>query len=261
MTEALKIESGLQLLARLAITFDLSQFYPVLFENGLKANDVVEISGDSDCCKTFLLIDFICHTILPKDFGGLDTGFLVFNSDGNFSLKTVYSVLEEKIKCISITNDEMNVVIEKTMSKLFILNIYDAEQFQVTLENLENILADNPTISLIAVDTLTAFYWAEQPFKLTKMDLYLRSCLKNIQKFSQEQKIPIIYTKPLYFGSEQDNIRKKLDAVSDHLTYRLNISKNCNNSGISYEVVKQTHYSYEVKHFCITNYIINWISN
>lgn len=260
MSFTIKLESGFQLLARLAKKQDLHNFYSVLFENGLKHNDVVEISSESNNCKSLLLIDMVCEAICPVKFGGLDTNVLVFNTDGNFNLDLLIDKIKLKINIYveeneSSRNEILNNTTLEVLENLFFIEICNGEELYTTIENLENILNVHVT-SIIIFDTLTAYYWSEQDYKINKMDLYLKNIINTVQRITKPYKNIIIYTKPEYFTSKTTGVETY--NFFDYLTYKVCISLNKNTS--SYEVTVRTLQSYFKKVFCIQDGKINWSS-
>lgn len=224
-TSRFKVESGLQLLARLRKKSVNENFYPVLFENGLKTGEVVEFYSDES--MSCLLADIISEALIPESLGGVEFGVLLINTDGNLSFEVIVSVLKKKLSTLAIQCQDIDNILHEVLQKFHILKVYDSTQFYTTIHNLENVLNQNEYISLVIFDTLTAFYWSEQGFKITKMDVYLKSVLSIVQQITKEFNIKIIYTRPDYFSSSKDCIQN-LEACSNHpkiecLNYRMQV--------------------------------------
>lgn len=210
-----KVETGIQLLARLTKKPEIENFYPILFQSGPKHGDVIELfSSSSTSC---LLIDIITEALVNMKLNGTDGGVLIFNSDGNLHFETLVNFVRKKLSRVERTSEELNNLLHEILGNLHILEIYDATQLYTTIHNLESILVEHSNISLIIFDTLTAFYWSEQGFKITKMDVYVKNLLQLIQKITREYKITIIYTRPEYFSSSKDLI-ENLEACCEQST-------------------------------------------
>lgn len=258
MTKNIKIESGMQLLARLTKKHDSFNIYPALFEESLKTTSVIELTGENNCGKTTLLCNFICHTLLPVKYNGLGAGALFFSTDGNFCLGVIISIIEQKLKAYEDLQHEVDNIILNIFNNLFLVEIFDSDQFQTTIENMENILIENKIISLIVFDTLTAFYWSEQQVRLTKMEYYIIKLLETIKKHIKIHQVPLIYTKPLYFANIPVS-ECRLDNNVEHIDYRISISTYTFTDNIHwFKVCKQSHTSCIIKYFYISNDTIIW---
>ncbi|XP_061715599.1 DNA repair protein XRCC2-like [Cydia pomonella] len=200
-----KVESGIQLLTRLSTKKTIvDNFYPNLFQTSPKSGEVIEIFSNRSC--SFLLIDMITEAVLPIKFGGAEIGVLILNTDGHISLQALTASLQNKLHTqynFGLREDDCGKVLNDVIKNIFILDVFDATELYTTFQNLENILTKH-NISLCVIDTLTAFYWSEQSFKITKMDIYLRNLLHIVQKAVQGHKVTMLYTRPEYFNSSKD---------------------------------------------------------
>lgn len=208
-----KVESGLQLLARLTKKRDIDKFYPMLFDSGPKLGEVVEIFGDCCAGKTYLLMDMIVQALIPVGLGGAETEVLIFHTDGNMSTQILLNLLKHTVQTrieaessALLSKSDVNEIFMECCSRFHFVDIYDATQLYVMIHNLENIFIDHPNISLLVFDTLTAYYWSEQGRKIKKMELYLKNIIKLIQKATKEYKSTIVYTRQDYFNSTKESI-------------------------------------------------------
>lgn len=252
-----KVESGLQLLARLRKKPDNEKFYPTLFVNGLKTGEVVEFYSDES--MSHLLADVISEALIPENLNGAESSVLLINTDGNLSFDVITNVFRKKLLMQAVNNQEINNLFHEALQKLHILEVYDSTQFYATIHNLEIILMENQSISLLIIDTLTAFYWSEQGFKITKMDIYLKSLLSIVQKTTKEFNIKIIYTRPDYFSSSKDCI-ENLESCSEHptiecLNYRMQVVLKENST---YQINVRTFDKIFTKSFSIPDDTIKW---
>ncbi|XP_063633263.1 DNA repair protein XRCC2 [Cydia splendana] len=211
-----KVESGIQLLTRLSTKkTTVDNFYPNLFQSGPKPGEVIEMFSNRSC--SFLLIDMIIEAVLPIKFGGAEIGVLILNTDGHISLQALTASLRNKLHTqynVGLHEDDFAKVLNDMIDNIFILDVFEATQLYTSFQNLENILAKHNNISLCVIDTLTAFYWSEQSFKITKMDIYLRNLLRIVQKAVQCHEVTILYTRPEYFNSSKD-LLENTEACAD----------------------------------------------
>lgn len=257
-TSRFKVESGLQLLARLRKKPVNENFYPVLFENGLKTGEVIEFYSDES--MSCLLADIISEALIPESLNGVEFDVLLINTDGNLSFDVIVNVLKKKLSMLAVPCQDINSLLHEVLKKFHLLEVYDSTQFYTTIHNLESILMKNQCISLVIFDTLTAFYWSEQGLKITKMDVYLKSLLSIVQKITKEFNIKIMYTRPDYFSSSKDCI-KNLEVCSKHpkiecLNYRMQVVLK---EDSTYQVSVRTSDKIYNKFFSIFDDTIKWI--
>ncbi|XP_060810494.1 uncharacterized protein LOC132904363 [Amyelois transitella] len=260
-TTKYKVESGVQLLARLLKRTDnIENFYPALFETGPKSGETIEMF--SQISLNPLLTDLICEALLPSKFGGPQLGVLLFSTDGNMDYNMLFCCLKNKLLYKTHDIDNMEKFLHDVLSNLVILKIYDATQFYTTINNIENIMMDYPHISLVIFHTLTAFYWSEQGFKITKMDFYIKNLLQLIKRVTKDYKITLIYTRPEYFSTNKDST-EDLEACSEHpsvdmVNYKIqlfHINDNCTKYKINVKKINNLY----VKYFNIQDKQLNWI--
>ncbi|XP_067011496.2 DNA repair protein XRCC2 [Anabrus simplex] len=233
-----KAESGLQLLARLHLRPDLKGLDAVLFENGPNPNDIIEISGDPSSGKTLMIMQFLVKCLLPSQWldysiGGLNAGAVMINTDHHFNLLKLVNLMEAWLvksavvpvtSASKLTNLVIEEIIKDSLKRLTILSCHDSTQLFVTFYSLESILSTNTNISLILLDSISAYYWQDTMVGgLQKMDSYLNRILKTSCKCIGEYKVVFIYTKPMYFRSKSSELPNCSN--NGQLTHRIILSK------------------------------------
>ncbi|XP_072935096.1 DNA repair protein XRCC2 [Epargyreus clarus] len=220
-----RVESGLQLLTRLTKKPDIENFYPNLFKSGPKQGHIIEIFSEDDV--SCVLWDVICESLIPLKLGGKEAGVVIFNTDGKLNFDNVVKVLRKKLLARLDDSSQIECFLQNTLSNLFIFEIYNATQLHTTIHTLDSILINYSNISLVVFDTLTAFYWSEQGFKITKLDVYIKTLLRIIQNIVKDYKVTILYTRPQYFSSSKEQI-ENLESCCEYptveqLNYRIQI--------------------------------------
>ncbi|PSN46374.1 hypothetical protein C0J52_05726 [Blattella germanica] len=279
-----KAESGLQLLARLSTRPELHGLEEKLFSDGLKLGDVVEISGDLGSGKTFLITQLLAKCLLPKmwngiQIGGVGAGAIIVNTEHNFQLLKLVNLMESSLLKTSfapqagssgetqnqdlVDSQTIEKIIKQALSNLTILNCYDRVQLLVTFHSLENILASNSKISLIVLDSLSAYYWQDIPLGgIRKMDLYLKKTLKTLQSCIKEHKTVIIFSKQTHFQSKinfasESGSKQSLGCI----TFRVTLNKmEMRDSKDLFFVEVCTINSKQVVQYKITTEGLEWIS-
>lgn len=256
-----KMESGIQLLSRLRKNKEIRNYYPTLFESGIKNEDLIEMSSDGKRAS-FLIIDIICEALVPSELDGPEIGVVLLATDGSISHEKILKVLTQKLLLkISQYNSNGNLdttlldtLLLKSLKNFHLLEVYDATQFYCTLYNFENVVSAYPNISLILIENLVAFYWSEQGFKIIKMDLYQKKILKIVQTIIKEYKIPVLYYKPQYFHSSKESEDTKIQTIN----YKIEVSSNLNDTDI-FNVSIFTGSEQEIKYFKIINDQLTWL--
>lgn len=264
-----KLESGVQLLSRLSKKAGIENFYPSLFNCGPNKDEVIEIFSNNSANP--FLYDLITEALLPHLVGGVEAGTVIFNTDGNFDKNNfieifkhkLYTKLTEKNIQVNFKDEAMDEILNGCLNNIIIIDIYDPSQLIISIQNLDNILMRHSNISLIIFHTLSAFYWSEQSFKVTKMDLYLKKLLKFVQKITKDFKIVILYTRPEYFCSSKESIENLEPCcpipTESRINYRLQVKYSSSDSEYNYVIVQTDEKLVKIP-FLIMNGNISWQS-
>lgn len=245
-----KMESGYQLFARLNSRPTLENIYPNIFgNNGPRGREVIEIFGDTSTGKTLIITELIAYCILPGEanntrIGGKNAGAILINTDHHFHIFKLAEIMENIIKKYSrdsnttLSKTEITNIIKVSLKKLIILNCFDSYQLHATILNLENIIADNNKLTLIVLDSLSAYYWSDRLNSgIKSMDLYQKSVLKSLQVKVKDYNLTIVFTKYSGFSRkdsseecvthpilEKVNYKVFLENSADKNTYQANIT-------------------------------------
>lgn len=214
MENPILIETGAQLLARLMHRPSPNGLETVLLADGVRHNEVIEISGNLSSGKTLLITQLLAKCILPKrwrgvEMNGLGGGAVLINTDHHFQILTLFNLMRSIIRNsfnkfgIKFEEETARILIEESLGYLTVLNCYDAAQFTLACQMLENILSVDDKIAIIAVDSISTYYWHDRSNGIAwSMDGYLKTCLKQIQKYTFHHKVVIIYTRPHDFETK-----------------------------------------------------------
>ncbi|XP_049831146.1 DNA repair protein XRCC2-like [Schistocerca gregaria] len=234
-------ESGVQFLSRCGANLSLKGIDTVIFETGPELNDVIEITGDPSCGKTLLVTKFLVKCVLPKEWGkfhigGLNVGAILMDTDHHFHLLKLVNLMElHLMKCRTHSEDvednktvldsaTVEKIIKESLRKLIILKCYDSAQYQITLYSLERLLSVNRYVSLLVLDSITAYYWQDvAQGGVRKMDLYVKKMLQTIKKCLMEYKLVLMYTKQTYFQSTKSSTDSHDDKTTP--TYRIHLQQ------------------------------------
>lgn len=148
----------------------------MLFGNkGPIAKDVIEIFGGEGTGKTEILVHLIVRCLLPETWNniplhGRDAGVILIDTDLKFSIlhlvsrmeKYIYEKAEQIAKKSEIESVGLENFIKSCLKKLHIVRCFDSGQLVLTLHNLENLVCNEANISVIMLDSISAFYWIDK---------------------------------------------------------------------------------------------------
>ncbi|XP_012287134.1 DNA repair protein XRCC2 [Orussus abietinus] len=238
-----QVESGLQLLARLCHRPSLQGLNSILFSNGPHSSEIIEISGNVSSGKTLLLTTLLSKSVLPLkyqeiDVKGFEVHVILINTDHHFQVSKIANILLGHLKKACklsnavLGNEELESIVNSSLNRLIIINCYNRDQFFLSIQSLESILISNEKISLIAIDSLSAFYWEDRESGgIWMMDLYIKHLLLLIQKNVSHFNIVTIYTRPSSFltkGRDTDDRAVAPPMQKLHYKIQLHRQENCN---------------------------------
>lgn len=205
-----QIESGVELFARLNEKPSLRQLEDILFLEGPKSTDVIEINGVHSSGKTLLLSQLLAKCILPDYHGtvqikGCNAPAILINTDHHFQVSRLIEIMTgvvniayaESFKFNSIDTELEKInIIQNSLSNLKIINCYHSEQFLLMLHTLDDMFLNNAKIALLTIDSMTAYYWQERENSVVTVDTYIKRLLKVIKKQTNLFNVVTVYTKP-----------------------------------------------------------------
>ncbi|KAF7969208.1 hypothetical protein HWV62_27903, partial [Athelia sp. TMB] len=150
---------------------------PEATHSSLNGGDLVEVQGPPASGKTHFLYHLVITSILPVDvlgapLGGWDKTAVIFDTDGTFSLHRLHQLLLGKLSSLLKTSadTEQAPILPDDMVKIALTRVHifrptSSAQLAASLLNLPNYHAEHlpdETIGLIAVDSISSFYWPDR---------------------------------------------------------------------------------------------------
>ncbi|XP_013790701.1 DNA repair protein XRCC2-like [Limulus polyphemus] len=213
-----KCETGSQLLARLSLRPSLKKLEPALFPD-LSGQCVVEISGGAGAGKSELFYHLIAKCILPPswqgtELGGLSAGVVFVDTDHHFNLLRLVTVLEKRVasKLDSPSVEEVTVFIRKCLQMLTIVRCWNSEQLLLTLYGLDSVIGTNVSISLLLLDSVSAFYWLDRMNlmdQMNELDKFHAQLVAALEKLVNNYKLVVMATRQVLMKE------RETDAVDD----------------------------------------------
>ena len=171
----------------------------------------------NNLCRHFsvLLVQTICRMILPKSLGGNEIEVLFLNLDHRVKRIDFVETLNQFLSTKATLNvSTKRQIVESSLHRLWIMDIFDWESYEICPFKIVDILSSNRLISLLAVDSLSAFFnfcRLQAPGQSLYFDRFIQ---QEVQRFTFRQfDIQLIYCKqvilstlsrmiPFYIGSE-----------------------------------------------------------
>lgn len=263
----LAIETGFQVYTRLSSINRPSIIHldDKIFGKPLEPKQSIELTGESNCGKSFFLTHIIAKALIQG------TRIILIETDNTMNFSTLITLLESDLKkeenSEEISSEKQMEIIENCLKNLIILRCYNDFDLEVVLLSKldEILLADLMNITLIAVDSISAYYWTEfNPEEPMRMDTYFTNILKRFKRICDDYNLILAYTRPSSFTSV---IRLQDDKLIDYRIELLSVDDNIddyNNDDVDSENVFEAKISssdktVDVKNFTISSFGINWI--
>eukprot|EP00051_Salpingoeca_urceolata_P020509 m.308414 g.308414 ORF g.308414 m.308414 type:complete len:344 (+) comp19632_c1_seq1:83-1114(+) len=140
-------------------------------EHGLAVGDVVEFYGQEGSGKSELLLHCIVHCILPQTHAsatvsatplGAGVGVLVIDTDYRFSLERLVTVMERRLDDRGIDEESASDIITESLGRLFVSRCNSQSELIVTLQGVPELLAMHTLVQVLAIDSISAFYYLER---------------------------------------------------------------------------------------------------
>ncbi|XP_029955372.1 DNA repair protein XRCC2 [Salarias fasciatus] len=182
-------ESGAQLLARLEARRSLKDIEPRLFPDGggPESGEVVELFGTEGTGKTELLYHLLCRCVLPEAAGGLQVDVVFVDTDYSLDMLRLVSVLDGRLNA-----DEE--ALSSCLSRLLVVHCSSSSQLLLTLHFLETSLSARPGLSLLLIDSISAFYWPDRSAggaSVTKQEETLTKCSELLGRLLRDYRVTV----------------------------------------------------------------------
>ena len=171
----------------------------------INSKDVIEIQGPS-VGKSHLLMHFIMTCILPIShlgipLSGWDKSAILIDLDHTFDVRRFKHLLRNRIRAHIPNGDQnLDLFVDLLLRKLHIFRPESSVQFAVTVANIPNYHSSSmpeEEIGLVAVDSLSSFYWqdrflSEQPRDEKRSGI--EKALNSLEHIRQSHGSVIAYT-------------------------------------------------------------------
>ena len=188
---------------------------------------MVELYGGEGTGKTESCLHLAARCILPEEWnsinlGGKDAGVIFIDNDYNFSTIRLATLMERYIifKAKECSKDVCVEAVEKfiklCLKKFHLVQCTDSNQFLMTLHKLENLILNEPGISAIFIDSLSAFYWLDRyngGESVANQEANLKMSVATLSKLVNMYNLVLVVTKAAVF--KKKGTQNDLDEVPD----------------------------------------------
>lgn len=116
--------------------------------------------------KTETLYHLIIRCIMPVQNGGLEVGVVFIDTDYHFDMLRLVSALEgrlaEDLKESDGSENEPEERVRLCLRRLSVVHCNSSVQLLLTLHYLENTFSSQPSVGLLVIDSISAFYWVDR---------------------------------------------------------------------------------------------------
>lgn len=188
-----RAESGTELLARLEGRSSLKEIEPHLFadEDSPVHGDILEFHGPEGTGKTEMLYHLTARCILPKSEGGLEVEVLFIDTDYHFDMLRLVTILEHRL------SQSSEDTVKCCLGRFFLVCCGGSTQLLLTLHSLEAMFCSHPSLCLLIVDSLSAFYWIDRVNGGESVNLQestLKKCSQLLEKLVNEYRLVLLAT-------------------------------------------------------------------
>ncbi|KAG1755170.1 uncharacterized protein EDB91DRAFT_277533 [Suillus paluster] len=160
--------------------------------SSLSRGDVIEVQGPASSGKTHLLYHFVLLCIAPSkqvsmNFGGNGMVAVVYDTDATFDVARLHQLLLNRLSLTLHHNMEIaRRLAEESLQRLHVFRPTSLLQLATSLLYLpfyHRACIPEHEIGLLAVDSVSAFYWA---------DRFIAEQMRNMPQIAQEEPDPAL---------------------------------------------------------------------
>ncbi|XP_008845476.1 DNA repair protein XRCC2 isoform X2 [Nannospalax galili] len=202
-----RAESGTELLARLEGRSSLKEVEPHLFadEDLPVHGDILEFHGPEGTGKTEMLYHLTARCILPKSEGGLQIEVVFIDTDYHFDLLRLVTILEHRL------SQSSEDAVKSCLGRFFLVSCSSSTQLLLTLHSLEALFCSHPSLCLLIVDSLSAFYWTDRANggeRTALQEATLKQCSQLLDRLVREYRL-------LLFAATQSIMQKACESAEE----------------------------------------------
>ncbi|XP_028824549.1 DNA repair protein XRCC2 [Denticeps clupeoides] len=191
-------ETGAQLFARLEGRRSLEGIAANIFpeDGGPTQGDVVEMHGMEGTAKTETLYHLVSCCILPAQCGGLEVEVMFVDTDHHFDMLRLVAVLEGRLEPAG-DGSLKEETLKASLRRLSVVRCSSSAQLLLTLLHLENTFCSRPSLCVLMVDSISAFYWVDRGNggdRPARQEANLHKCAELLDRIRRDYGITVFAT-------------------------------------------------------------------
>lgn len=172
----------------------------------LGSGEVVVVHGETGSAKSALLRNLLASYIAPAFCGGHGLPAVLVDAEGTFDALLMAQLLQSRLGREENTATELlpdaataenergiPELIEEAMSRLLVLSPRDPVELLRQLHRLRDVFAANPTASLLAVDSMSAWQPLVRAYSRTMAPI-MRECWRAVARLQREHFVAVVVT-------------------------------------------------------------------
>ncbi|KAF7649288.1 hypothetical protein LDENG_00143860 [Lucifuga dentata] len=152
--------------------------------------------------KTELLYHLLCRCVLPAAVGGLEVDVVFMDTDYSLDMLRLVSILDSRLSAAVSTSSSSSggsaeAELRSCLSRLLVVHCSSSSQLLLTLHFLETSFSSRPSLSLLLIDSISAFYWldrSEGGASISQQEAKLRKCAELLGHLLRDYRITVFAT-------------------------------------------------------------------
>ncbi|KAI8034574.1 uncharacterized protein LOC128264340 [Drosophila gunungcola] len=171
---------------------------------GLEDESLVEISGPADSGKSLVLQQMVAHCLAPYEFGGRQWSVLLINLSHKISRESLTRSMTTELRSYSgggaaeesPPEEQLAEIARECVRRVRFLNCFSTEDLKTALIDARYAIINDPAVQLIALDTLSEFYWLDWPRRTKNLSRFrhYRMWQTRLEKTCKEAVVCGMYT-------------------------------------------------------------------
>jgi DNA repair protein RadA len=166
-----------------------SKALDILLQGGVPTSCFVELYGAPQSGKTQMCYSLAANTLLPEDFGGLDSGVIWLDTEGSFSSQRLKQVLSYYEYTYNIPKGKLNT------NRFMVAATRTLAQIEQAVKEAGKIIPKNK-VKLLIVDSLMDPFRSEYGGlgELASRQKHLNKFLHSLMRIAEAYDLAVVYT-------------------------------------------------------------------
>ncbi|KAM7389983.1 hypothetical protein PAMA_008251 [Pampus argenteus] len=148
-----------------------------------------------------MLYHLLCRCVLPVVAGGLEVDVVFVDTDYSLDMLRLVSILDSRLNAALSTSSHYMASDETTLhlclARLLVIHCSSSSQLLLTLHFLETSLSSRPSLALLLIDSISAFFWLDRckgGASIAKQEEKLSKCAELLGRLLRDYRITVFAT-------------------------------------------------------------------